>query len=87
LASLNSLSAAVDTALTNLNSAIAAFQTECNARDVTFRVANLGKPSATYEHWARYIVAAVASKPLLATILRLPPQNPAQTVAGVALPD
>jgi hypothetical protein len=87
MSSLNTLSAAVDTALTSLNSAVAAFQAECDSRDVTFRAANHGKPSQVHEDWSRYVRAAIASKPLLATILHLPPQNPAQTVAGVALPD
>ena len=87
MASLNTLSAAVDTAITSLVTAVTNFQTEVNVRDVAYRASNHGKPSQLHEDFSRYVIAAVASKPILATVLHLPPQNPTVTVAGVGLPD
>ena len=93
MASLNTLSAAVDTAINSLVTAVTNFNTELNTRDQQFRSANPSRSGASYsavtvyDDAARYVRAAVASKPVLATALHLPPQNPAVTVAGVGLPD
>lgn len=87
MSSLNTLSAAVDTAINSLVTAVTNFQTEAIARDTTYRAANHEKPSQLHENWGRYIRAAIASKPILAATLQMPPQNPTVTVAGVGLPD